>query len=349
MKFAWAIVLSACLWDISLFAQFDVGIVLPFENKSRDPQLDWIGESFVEVLSSDLASARFLMQGRRERTAAFDTLGIPNTSILSDATIYKVAQTLDATKVILGHFDYSNGLFKAAAQVLDMEGPSLSKEFSESGPLAKLIELQTGLAWQILSFLRPDIEVSKSEFVPERPGPRLEAFENYLRGLISKNRADQIRYFRDAVRLDSQFAKPAFELGMIYFHYRDYPTSVLWLAKLRRSDADYLEASYFLGLAYLYLEQYERSAAAFRVVAQQLPLNEVYNNLGIALMRQDRPGAIAYFEKAIESQPADPDFQFNLGYALWKQERYAQAVSHLRKALQNASHPAWRVIYVQCL
>ena len=349
MKIKGAILLCLFLCGTRLFAQFDVGIVLPFENNSRDPQLDWIGESFVEVLSSDLASARLLMQGRRERAAAFDTLGIPNTSILSDATIYKVAQTLDATKVILGHFDYNNGVFQAAARVLDMDGPSLSKEFSESGPLAKLIELQTGLAWQILRFLRPDLEISKSEFIAERPGPRLEAFENYLRGLITKNRADQIRYFRNAVRLDPQFAKPAFELGMIYFHNRDYPTSVLWLTKVRRGDADYLEANYFLGLAYLYMEEYERSAADFRVVAQQLPLNEVYNNLAIALMRQDRPGAIAYFEKAIESQPADPDFQFNMGYAFWKQERYAQAIPYLRKALQNASHPAWRVIYLQCL
>jgi len=349
MKIRSAIFLAIFLWATGAFAQFDVGIVLPFENNSRDPQLDWIGESFVEALSSNLASPRFMMLDRRERTAAFDSLGIPNTSILSDATIYKVAQAVDANKLILGRYDYSNGVFKASARVMDMEGPTLSKEFTESGPLADLMQLQTGLAWQILQFLRPLLPVSKSQFIADHRGARLDAFENYLRGLIAKNRADQIRFLRNAMRLDPQFTKPAFELGLLYFHDRDYPTSVLWLSKLRRGEEEYLEANYFLGLAYLYQEQYERSAAAFRVVAQQLPLNEVYNNLGIALLRDNKPGAVPYFEQAIQSNAGDTDFQFNLGYALWKRESWAQAVPHLRRALQGNSPPAWRAIYIQCL
>jgi tetratricopeptide (TPR) repeat protein len=250
---------------------------------------------------------------------------------------------------VLGRYEYSNGVFKAIARVMDMEGPTLSKEFTESGPLADLMQLQSGLAWQILQFLRPTLPVSKSEFINDHRGARLDAFENYLRGLIAKNRADQIRYLRTAARLDPQFMQPAFELGLIYFHDHDYPTSILWLSKIRRRDEEYLEASYFLGLANLYLEQYERSIAAFRAVAQQLPLNEVYNNLGIALLREDKPGATQFFEKAIASNPSDPDYQFNLGYALWKRNNCAQAIPHLRKAMQPGVAAQWRVIYKQCL
>ncbi len=349
MKISRAIVLVFFLWGANLFAQFDVGIVLPFANESRNPQLDWIGESFAEVLSSNMASPRFMMLDRRERAAAFDSLGIPNTNILSDATIYKVAQAVDANKLILGHYEYSNNVFKATARVMDMDGPTLSREFTESGPLADLMQLQAGLAWQILQFLRPSLPVAKSDFIADHRIARLDAFENYVRGLLSKNRAVQIRFLRNALRLDAQFTKPALELGLIYFKDHDYPTSLLWLSKLRRGDDDYLEASYFLGLANLYQEQYERSAAAFRVVAQQLPLNEVYNNLGIALLRQDKPGATAYFEKAIQSNPSDSDYQFNLGYALWKRDNCSQAIPHLRKAVQGNSRGEWRAIYIQCL
>ncbi|MBI3894733.1 MAG: tetratricopeptide repeat protein [Acidobacteria bacterium] len=332
-----------------LWAQLDVGIVLPFENNTRDPNLEWISESFVEVLSSNLASPRFLILGRRERAAAFDALGIPHTSILSVATVYKVAQELDTTKVIVGSYEYNNGVFQATAHVLDMDGPRISKKLIETGPLTELLALQTGLAWQIQQFLRPNLAISKGEYILDRKGPRLDAFENYLRGLLSSDRTQQIQYFRTAQRLDPGFTKPAFELGMIYFQNQDYPTSILWLSKLRRGESDYLEANYFLGLAYLYLEQYERSAAAFRVVAQRLPLNEVYNNLGIALMRQDRPGAVQYFEKAIQSEPDDPDYQFNLGYAYWKQKRFQEAIPYLAKALQSNANPASRAVYVQCL
>ena len=190
---------------------------------------------------------------------------------------------------------------------------------------------------------------SKDDFIADHPGPRLDAYENYLSGLISTDRAPQIRFLRTAMRLDPHFTRPAFVLGMIYFNDRDYPTSVLWLSKLQRQDTDYLEANYFLGLAYLYQNQYERSAAAFRVVAQQLPLNEVYNNLGVALMRQGRPGAVSYFEKAVQSDPSDLIYRFNLGYALWKQDGCVQALPHLRRASQASNYPAGRAIYIQCL
>jgi len=350
MKFLRAVVLAAFLLGCLAHAQVDVGIVLPFENNTRDPNLDWISESFVEVLSPHLASSRFLMFDRRERAAAFDSLGIPaNAGILSNATIYKVAQTLDAGKVILGSYDLSDGLLKATARVLDMEGPIFSPEFTESGPLENLFEIQAGLAWQIQRWVRPGFSVSREQFIRERPGPRLDAFENYLRGLDAAERARQVGYFRAASRLDPRFAAPAFELGMISFRDRDYPTSILWLTKIRREDPDYLEANFFLGLAYLYREQYERAATAFRVVEQQLPLNEVYNNLGIALLRQDRPGAAPYFEKAAESDPEDPVYQFNLGYAYWKRGSFEEAIPHLRAAMKKDPAAESLVVYISCL
>ena len=350
MKLLRAVVLAAFLLGSLAQAQVDVGIVLPFENNTRDPNLDWISESFVEVLSPHLASSRFLMFDRRERAAAFDSLGIPaNTGILSNATIYKIAQTLDAGKVILGSYGLSDGLLKATARVLDMEGPSFSPEFTESGPLENLFEIQAGLAWQIQRWLRPGFSVSREQFIRERPGPRLDAFENYLRGLDVAERARQVGYFRAASRLDPRFAAPAFELGMISFRDRDYPTSILWLTKIRREDPDYLEANFFLGLAYLYREQYERSATAFRVVEQQLPLNEVYNNLGISLLRQDRPGAVPYFEKAVQSDPEDPVYRFNLGYAYWKRGSFEEAIPHLQKALEKDRTAESLAVYIQCL
>jgi tetratricopeptide (TPR) repeat protein len=341
--------LLVLLWGTSLLAQFDVGLVLPFENRTKDPQLDWIGESLAETMTTDLASARLWMIDRRERAGAFDALGLP-TSLLSNATIYKVAETLDADQVIIGHYDYHDGVFTASAQVLDMAGPSLSRELAESGPLYSLLQLQGGLAWQIQKLLRPEYPFTREDYLADRPSPRLDAFENYLRGLIAKDKAQQIAFFRAAQRLDPQFTKPSFALGMIYFHDRDYQTTALWLSKLRRGDPDYLDANYFLGLSYLYLNQNERSAAAFRVVEQQLAMNEVYNNLGIVLTRLDRPGAIQYFEKAVASDPTDADYQFNLGYAYWKRGRYSEAAGHLHKALAMVDHPpVWRSLYDDCV
>ncbi|MSO20819.1 MAG: tetratricopeptide repeat protein [Acidobacteria bacterium] len=352
MKTLLTLIATTLLYATLGWSQVEVAVVLPFDNESPDAKLDWVSESFVEVLSTHLNTSRLLAVDRRERATAFDTLGIPSARILSNATIYKVAEILDTDRVVLGSFKYEDGLLSASAQVLTMTGPTLSKSFAEQGPLASLLEIQTALAWQIQKHLQPEYPYSKEEYIADRGSLgniKLEAFENYIRGLMAKDRVPQIQLFRTADRIDPRFTKPAFELGLLYFHDRDYPTSILWLAKLRRSDPDYLEANYFLGLAYLYQGQYERSAAAFRVVETNLPLNEVYNNLGIALARRDQPGAIQYFEKAHLSDPADADYQLNLGFAYWKRGECASAVEHLGPSVDKLNLAAGRAIYADCL
>ena len=150
------------LCNAAAWGQVEVALVFPFENNTRNPSLDWIGESFVEGLSTNLSTSRLMMLGRQERTTAFDSMGIPASNIVTNATIYKISQALDANKVILGNYDYSNGEFKAVAQVLSLPGPSLSKSFEETGPLANLLELQAGLAWQIRGFLWAHQNIPKS-------------------------------------------------------------------------------------------------------------------------------------------------------------------------------------------
>jgi tetratricopeptide (TPR) repeat protein len=349
MKLRSTLLCIVCLWGTHLLAQVQLGAVLPFENETKDASLDWIGESFAEMLSSELNSSRLMMIDRRERAAAFDSLGVPDTRILSIATVYKAAEVLDADKVVIGSYQFQEGVFSATAQILDMTGPSLSTRFTESGPLASLLELQSGLAWQLRRSLRPDFPLTKDEYVAEREVLRLDAFENYVRGLIASEKAQRIQYFRTAQRLEPRFTKSAFELGMIYFKDQDYRTSIPWLAKLRKGDPDYLEANYFLGLAYFYLKEYENSTTAFRVVEQELPLNEVYNNLGIAQARLNRAGAIQYFEKAFQSNPADTDFRFNLAYAQLKRGSYAEANETLTGAEDPPDLPEWRAIRAQCL
>jgi len=73
--------------------------------------------------------------------------------------------------------------------------------------------------------------------------------------------------------------------------------------------------------------------AAFRQVAALVPLNEVFNNLGAAQSRQNEPETLENFAKALEGDSADPDYHFNLGYALWKRGKFDAAADSFRAAL----------------
>ena len=55
-------------------------MIMPFENASNVPGIDWIGESFPEVVGSRLNSTSLFLISRDDRLYAFDRLGIPTTA-----------------------------------------------------------------------------------------------------------------------------------------------------------------------------------------------------------------------------------------------------------------------------
>ena len=70
-------------------------------------------------------------------------------------------------------------------------------------------------------------------------------------------------------------------------------------------------------------------------MAALVPTNEVLNNLGAAQSRRNLPESIESFRKAMEGDESDPAYQFNLGYALWKQGKFEPAADRFRAVLER--------------
>ena len=96
------------------------------------------------------------------------------------------------------------------------------------------------------------------------------------------------------------------------------------------------EANFLLGMAEFYRGNYEKAYAAFSFLATRLPLTEVYNNLGVVEGRRGhRAAAIEHFTKAVNTDPSDPDYRFNLAVELYKNGDNAGAAQQLREELQR--------------
>lgn len=307
-------------------------VVLPFENESKAPGLEWIGESFPEVLGQRFSGALYVIS-REDRNYAFDRAGIPVSTHLSRETLFRIAETMDADYVVLGSYNYDGQNFSATAQVLDMKALKLSPEVTESGALVKLIEVQNALSWDLLRRVRPDAAGSKETFLASAPAIRLDAFENYVRGVVATSQPARIKYFREAVRLNPDYWMAALALGRTYFDGRDYEQAETWLAKVPQDTAIGREASFYLGLASYYLGHYDRAEAAFSFLASGMPLSEVYNNLGVVASRRGKRSALDYFRKAVAADASDPDYHFNLGVELYKAGDNAGAARQLRDAV----------------
>jgi Flp pilus assembly protein TadD len=216
---------------------------------------------------------------------------------------------------------------------MDMERLRLTPELAESGPLTNLIAIQTALAWDVLNTLSLAGTVAKAEFVARFPTQRPEVLENYVRGITAASEPEKIRRFKEVVRLEPAHALAILQLGKSYYKARDYESAASWLARVPTGDANANEAQFYLGLAAFYAGHMEKADSAFRALAARLPLTEVLNNLGVVAARRGQRGARGYFEKAVQTDPNEPDYRFNLAVALYREGDSQGAARELRELL----------------
>jgi Flp pilus assembly protein TadD len=257
---------------------------------------------------------------------------MPTTLHLSRATLYKVAEQIDADYVVFGNYNYDGQIFTCAAQVLDMKALRLSPEMKDSGPLLNLIDVQTALSWQVLKSIMPETPGTGEQFVQSSKPIRLDAFENYIRGVVATDRTTRIRYLREALHLDPQYSQAMMALAKTYFHNQEYESAAAWFAKIPKLDPSAGEANFMLGLSSYYNGDFDKADTAFRFVEARLPLTEVYNNLGVIASRRHK-NAVEYFQKSVQQDPNDPDYRFNLAVALYRGGETASAVRQLRQCL----------------
>jgi len=149
--------------------------------------------------------------------------------------------------------------------------------------------------------------------------------------------------------LNPNYSVAILALGKTYFDQREYSTAVTWLAKIPQSDKHAAEANFFVGLAAYYSGNLDRAAEAFRIVADRFPLIEVYNNLGVAEARRGRSTSLEYLQKAVQADPTEADYHFNLALSLARTGDKSAAIRELKEVLSLRPQDTEARNYLQIL
>jgi tetratricopeptide (TPR) repeat protein len=310
-------------------------VVIPFANASPTPGLEWLGESFCETFHQQLSSPVLYIVSREERLRAYDRQGVPAGVHASRATLYRIAEQMDVDYAVLGSYRYDGTRLTASAQLLDMRAPRLLPEVTESAPLAELATLQSALAWDLLRLIRTDFSVPKDKYLASAAPMRLDALENYVRGMLAPTAEEKLEHYRDAVRVNPGYAEAWLELGKTYYAHRDYEQAIAALGRIQAASNVAREANFYLGLAAYAHGDFAKAENAFEFVAARLPLAEVYNNLGVVAARRGQKKAADYFERAIQNDPSDADYHFNLAVTLEQAGDHSDAARELRATLDR--------------
>ena len=307
--------------------------MIPFDNRTGQPNLDWMREAAADLLTSRFASAGFAAMTRADRVYALDHLGLPANFQPSRASEIKLAQTLDADSIVVGSFSMDGQEFIAKAEIVDVPHLRMLASVSAQGPIASMIVIFDRLAWKLTRELDPTLNVAEATFVAEGSSLRLSAYEQYIRGITEPDRDERLRHLEESVKLSPDFSPAWMALGRGEYKSQQYERAAQAFAKVDRSGPDGLEASFYRGLSLLFSGNYPEAANEFAAVARTLPLAEVLNNEGVALSRQGRDGT-ALFVQAAADDPRNSDYHFNLAVSLKRHGNTGAALNELAQCLK---------------
>ena len=324
-------------------------LIFPFENESRMAALDWLGEGLSELTLERLEDKEVNVLSREDRQATLEKMGLPDSARFSHATIIKIATEADADVVVYGRFQSDGKTATLEARLLHLSPPSLSPPLRETSSMQDLLRAHARLTWQILCSLDKKLcppqgaNRDESSFSDPPPSLRLDALENFVRGLTGAQDEERLRLLRESARLEPVWDRPAFALGQIYFKKRDCESALVWYSRVPPNRRDGPEASFATGVCHLARFDPGRAEAAFSGLLERtrktgekdsLPeMPEMHNNLGVARLRLGKWNeAGVEFERASALDPEEADYWINIAIAKLVGKQAASAVVPLERA-----------------
>jgi serine/threonine protein kinase/tetratricopeptide (TPR) repeat protein len=322
--------------------------VLPLQNDSGDPQMDYLSDGLTESVIRALSP-------------------LPSLRVMSGASVarYKgrpvdpraVAELLHVRAVVVGTVSRRDDALSVNIEVVN--GTDNRQIFAErySRPIAGILDLQEDIARQIADALRLRLSVPESRRVVKRFTASTEAYELYLRGRYYWNRRtpqDLMRslgFFQDAIGRDPDYALAYAGLADAYnlLGSAGYdvlaPLDVLPKAKAAAAEALRLDdqlAEAHAAMGFVLRFEWDRPGAA-REHVRSVELDPNYATgrqwLASQFWTEGRFDlALEQLTRAQALDPLSPTISLNLGRHFYYTRDYGRAIEAYQKALALDAH-----------
>ena len=313
-------------------------LVLPFADSGREARLVWLGEASAILLADGLNARGVSAITRAERVRAFAGLHLPISASLSRATVIKVGQILGASEVIGGSYRLDGDDLVVEAHSITVEVGRLRPIAAERGPLTDLFAIFERLARSI-----------SGGIAAESAHPPLNAFENYVKGLLAESAAARATFLESAIRQFPAFDRARIALWDVRHEQGDHAAALAVVKPVAGHTLPARRGQLRAGVSLLELGQYDEAADAFMRLLDPAILETtepppahlapILNNLGLTQLRRGpdaNGGSPAYYlTRAADGDPSEPDYHFNLGYAYARERNFKAAAFWLREAVRR--------------
>ena len=136
-------------------------------------------------------------------------------------------------------------------------------------------------------------------------------------------------------------------LGMSHYGLGQFTEAAPFLKKAADADSSNLPIRLALAHSYLWSKQNNKVLDVYHQILTLDPDSAEADMLaGEALDEMnDSSGAIEMFRKAVKAKPSEPNVHFGLGYLLWSQKQYPEAITEFQAELANDPNHAQSMLY----
>ncbi len=308
-------------------------LVMPFVPGERDPRLVWLSEASAVLITDTLTAYGFPVLARSDRVDAFEDLNLPADASLSQASIIRVGELVAASDIITGTLRLSGAELVVEARRLRLDTGRLQQQVTDRAPLRELFGLHERVTKQLMGGAA--VSVSSHAGSP----PPLEAFEQYIKGLLAEQTATQIRFLQGALTAFPQYDRAKLALWKVYAEQSDHTRALAIVQSIPPDSRRARQAKFLAGLSLLELKRNDEAFQTFKTLLDEQPMPGLYNNLGIVQVRRGSTPtsgkATYYFTKASDADPDESDYFFNLGYTYWLDKDTQAAIYWLREAVRR--------------
>jgi tetratricopeptide (TPR) repeat protein len=285
--------------------------IIPFYNASGDGNLNWMGASIAEALSSDIGhSAHLRMVSPDRLQQVLHDLGVSSQSPLDVSTLRRIADFTHADTIVSGKYEKFGQVTRISVTVHDFKTDqevSLNTDVADENQLLASLEK---LAGDLREKLASNPEILKelqahSEHITTKSIPALKAYDEGTQLARAGQYAQAVAKFQEATTDDPNFAMAFSKLAQTY-------SSMGYDDKAEQASRRAVELSDNLP-----------AQDRFRIEANHASLNH------------DSAKAIASYEQLLKVNPDDTDTEFQLARLYQEASNFDQAKKYIAKVLAS--------------
>ncbi len=290
----------------------------------------WLGEAAAILLADELDGRGIPALSRPDRVEAFARLQLPFVATLTRATMLRVAELVGASELVVGEVRLGTRM-TVKARVISVDAARLRQEIVEEGPGTDIYAIFERVAARL---------VAGTTRTDRRAHLPIVAFEQYVKGLVAPTAATQERFLEQARQQAPSDDRVLLALWEVYSSQAAHAKALAAAESVSRQAPLDRQARFCAALSLIELHRYNDAFAMLQALHGDSASPVLSNAMGVVQIRRGstpQTGLPTYFfTRAVDEDPENSDYLFNLGYAYARSRDVDAALYWLREQVRFA-------------